>query len=280
MTILSHTERNFSVALIDLDGTLIRGQMCLPGAAEFIGRLMEKSIRPVYFTNNATRTPEQVAKMLQRLSIPASPDEVCTAAQATASILATTHGTDAVVAYVGSDAFGQILTEACLSPISVHQTDFHEQSEAAVAAAVGLDFDVTYRDLHAFCRVVARLGHFTLTNPDARYPVEDGFAPGNGAIASLIQTATGISPIVIGKPQPAFVKYALAKYHATPAQAILIGDNLSTDIAAGNAAGIYTIHVTSGVQGKGSILDANLAHPDEVHDSVDDLFRSVEAMQS
>jgi 4-nitrophenyl phosphatase len=142
---------------------------------------------------------------------------------------------------------------------------------AAEAAVMGLDRHVTYEDLARFCRLVDRLGAFVLTNPDLALPSDDGVEPGNGAFGRLVEAVTGVTPTVVGKPEPFFVEYALDRFGAHREEAFLVGDNPSTDVALGRRAGMYTIQVRTGL---GQALSVTDSGADLVVDSVADLFRA------
>ena len=62
----------------------------------------------------------------------------------------------------------------------------------------------------------------------------------------MLKNATGKTPFFIGKPEPIMVNCALKQLSASPDDAVLIGDRLYTDIAAGKNAGVDTICVLSG----------------------------------
>ncbi|MBX5436613.1 MAG: HAD-IIA family hydrolase [Alicyclobacillaceae bacterium] len=291
---MGYLNRSWELALIDLDGTLYRGDRVIAGAAAFVERLRVRGIQPVFFTNNATRTPAQVVDKLMSMGIRCTPDEVCTSAQAAAAVIRASTGGSVPVAYIGMDGLREAILEAGLEPLEVRAGTPRPALESAKAAAIGLDTRVTYGDLAAFCRVVSRLGQFVLTNGDVRLPVEDGFVPGNGALGAFVETATGVAPVVTGKPEPRFVAYALQRYGARPERTLVIGDNLLTDVAAGVRAGLYTIQVLSGVRyaadgepqarAVGMSPDEAAAcsrepqqpagqwAPDEVYGSVDELF--------
>lgn len=264
---MQHRERSWKLALIDLDGTLFRGTEVIPGAVEFVNRIRQRDIRPVFFTNNATRTPTQVVNKLRTMGIAANADEVCTSAQASADWLLRQCGPTASIAYIGTDGLSAALTEANLSARHVRELDDKSDAQPVFDAAVmGLDPLVTYANLTTFCQIVSEIGGFVLTNADARLPVGSWFAPGNGALGSFVSTATGLEPMVIGKPETVFVHYALSRYDAGPEDAILIGDNVLTDILAGRNSGVYTIQVRTGVS-----VATDIA-ADEVWLSVADLF--------
>ena len=112
---------------------------------------------------------------------------------------------------------------------------------------VGLDVHVTYGRLQRAMQALDRGAGFIGTNPDRRYPLETGFAPGCGALLAFLEAATGRVPHVVGKPNETMLEVALAGLGVAPASAAIIGDGLSTDIAAGRAAGLGTVLVLTGV---------------------------------
>ncbi|GMA52289.1 haloacid dehalogenase [Alicyclobacillus contaminans] len=266
---MHHIERRWRLALLDLDGTLYRGDRVIPGAPEFVTRLRKRGIHPVFFTNNATRPPQDVCLKLARFGIAAEPTEVCTSAEAAAWHLSQKLATKgARIAYVGQAGVVDALRAVDLEP--VYAGDAAADLDNCEAAVLGLDPDADYRMLARFCDVVQRLAGFVLTNPDVRLPVSGRFLPGNGALGSFVATATGIAPYVAGKPNPDFVRFALARHRVAVEEALIIGDNLATDIACGAAAGLYAIHVRTGVA-----YEAETAaqwRADETVDSVADLF--------
>ncbi|CAM3811016.1 HAD-IIA family hydrolase [Alicyclobacillus pomorum] len=242
---MNHTQRRWKAALLDLDGTLYRGETVIPGAVEFVQRLRKRGIQPVFFTNNATRTPGDVCLKLKRLGFDAFPNEVCTSAQAAARYLQREVAEGSKVGYLGQSGLSFALEEAGLVPVSVAADDA-DVIECS-AAVLGLDPTATYQSLARFCNLVGRLGAFVLTNADVRLPADDTFLPGNGALGSFVSTATGVSPYVAGKPNPDFVQYVLERFQVSVEDVLVIGDNLETDVASGVLSGVYTIHVQTGV---------------------------------
>jgi len=247
MNSVSRALHSCKVALIDIDGTLCNGTEVIQGAPQFVTRLRKQDIQPVFFTNNATRTPEAVVEMLNTLAIEAVPDEVCTSAQAAAHHLSEQLPRNGRVCFIGQSGLRNALAASSLDARHVRDADALFLS-TALGACIGLDTDVHYRDLERFCSVVARLQAFVLTNADVRLMTEGGFRPGNGAIGAFVATATGVTPVVTGKPQASFVSYALARYGFKAEEAFIVGDNFKTDVAAGVRAGIHTVWVQSGVQ--------------------------------
>ncbi|HDI46664.1 MAG TPA: hypothetical protein ENF82_02535, partial [Candidatus Methanomethylia archaeon] len=76
--------------------------------------------------------------------------------------------------------------------------------------------------------------------------LEDHYLPGAGSIVSAIAVATGVKPLVIGKPSKIIVNLALKKLRARKRESAIVGDRLDTDIRAGKAAGIKTILLSHG----------------------------------
>jgi len=267
---------HFKLALIDLDGTLYRGHQVIPGAAEFVERVRGAGTQPVFFTNNATRTPQEVSELLNRLGIVTAASEVCTAAQASAAYLARQLKPQSFVACVGGKGLLEELRTVHLRPLSVHEEADVARFAEATGAVVGLDVEVTYHKLATLCQVVSRVGGFVLTNPDVQLPAEGIFLPGNGAIGSFVSTACGVKPVVIGKPSSEFVQYALQRFHARCEETVIVGDNWDTDIAAGLSSGLHGMWVKSGVRYKNLDEIEGLGRDDsqfvETYDSVADIL--------
>lgn len=254
----------FKGALLDLDGTLFRGRDVIEGAPAFVRILRSRGIQPIFFTNNSSRTPVQVAAFLRDLGIEAHPDEVATSAQAAASLIchrttAGGRGEASIVAFVGGSGLEEALRDEGLEPRRARADELRaEWVNRAAAVAVGLAPDACYGDLALLARVAHRVGWMVLTNPDRRLPVEDGFMPGNGALGAFVQTASSAEMFVTGKPDPSFVDYALRRFHLRREEVVIVGDNVETDVAAGRAAGLATVWVRSGLGG-----EIDPAHPPE-----------------
>jgi NagD protein len=108
------------------------------------------------------------------------------------------------------------------------------------------------------------------TNPDVSGPDENGIIPACGAIAALIESATGKSPLYVGKPNPLMMRTALNFLGVHSEDTMMIGDRMDTDIVAGVESGMMTTLVLSGVTSRNEI---NLYpyRPSQVLDSIADL---------
>lgn len=232
--------------LLDLDGTLYRGEEPIEGAAELVNRLEAAGVACWYLTNNSTRTPEQVASHLRALGIPASADRVITSASAAADYAKRMHP-DASAFVIGEHGLRSALAEA-----GVAMPGEDEMSRGAPVNLVvqGLDRGMTYAQLTAALGYLLAGADYLLTNPDRRLPVAGGgFMPGAGSLGALLETASDVAPVIIGKPSGIMMQYALGLAGVDASEAWVIGDNPHTDLAAGLAAGCPTVLVLTGICG-------------------------------
>lgn len=222
--------------LIDLDGTLYHGKNMIDGADALIGKLREKNIPYLFVTNNSSRTPEQVAAHLIGMGIPASPEEVCTSSLAAASYIAH-ESPGAKVAILGEEGLHQALKDAGLE-VTEEQPHYVVQ---------GIDRSFSYSSLSKAVQWIQGGAISVLTNPDLLLPSDTGLTPGAGSLGAAIEAASGVKPVVIGKPSSILMKYATDRLGLSPAETAVVGDNMRTDIAAGANAGCRTVLVMTGI---------------------------------
>jgi 4-nitrophenyl phosphatase len=231
---MSHRE-NSHAFLIDLDGTMYAGDLRIEHAEPFIGRLRELKLPFLFVTNNSSRTPEQVAAHLIRMGIAAKPEEIVTSSQATAHYIAV-RKPGAKVFAIGEAGLRSALEGAGLELVE-DQPDFVVQ---------GIDRQFTYDKLARAVQFITDGAEYVLTNPDRLLPSDGRLVPGAGSIAASIQGALQIEPVVIGKPYEPIMRFALERL-AFAEQVWAVGDNPATDILAGQAAGLRTALVQTGI---------------------------------
>lgn len=222
--------------LIDLDGTLYHGRLRIEGADLLIKRLKQLQIPFLFVTNNSSRTPEQVAKHLMDMGIPAVPEEVCTSSLAAAQYIAE-ESPGAKVAMLGEVGLREALRSAGLNIVQ-EDPDYVIQ---------GIDRAFDYNKLTRAVRWIQEGAVSILTNPDLLLPSDDGLVPGAGSLGAAIEAASGVKPTIIGKPSSIVMKYASEQIGLAPEDTCVIGDNIRTDIAAGVHAGCKTVLVMTGI---------------------------------
>ncbi|CAG7617377.1 Acid sugar phosphatase [Paenibacillus solanacearum] len=229
--------------LLDLDGTLYSGDRPIPYAADFIGWLRRNGHPFLFLTNNSSRTPEQVAAHLKQTGIPASPGEVFTSSQAAALYMTDEGLSGQTVFCIGEGGLRQALQEAGFTLLA---DDAPPEAQAA-AVVQGIDRAFSYGKLMTAVRFIRRGARFVLTNPDHLLPWNGELTPGAGSIASSIERASETAPVVIGKPSPIIMRYAVAKLGLPPEDIWAVGDNLNTDIRGGVDAGCRSALVLTGL---------------------------------
>jgi HAD superfamily hydrolase (TIGR01457 family) len=250
----------YGCLLFDLDGVLYRGDAPVPAAPPTLAELRRAGARPVFLTNNSSRTPEQVADKLRRLGIDADPTEVVTSALATAELLAARGGGRAFV--VGQDGVRRALTDAGLEVLA-------GEPDHADLVVVGFDGSVTYERLKTACLLVQRGARLVATNPDASYPSHDGLWPGAGALLAVITTTTGATPEVVGKPFAPLFEAALRR--GGGGRPLVIGDRLDTDIEGAVRLGWDSMLVLTGVSSRAEVQERG-PRPTYVADDVGGLL--------
>jgi NagD protein len=222
--------------LIDMDGVLVHGERAIPGAQEFIERLNEGGHKYLILTNNSRYTPDDLQHRLNASGIPVDKAHLYSSAMATAAFVQTQRpGGSAYV--LGGTGLYQALTEAGYS-----LTDYNPDY-----VILGETDSYSYDRIIRASQLIMTGVPFIATNPDPSGPAETGIIPGCGAVASLLQTATGYIPYYVGKPNPLIMRLALRYLEEHSQNAIMVGDRMDTDIKVGLESGLETILVLSGV---------------------------------
>jgi 4-nitrophenyl phosphatase len=236
--------------IFDMDGVLYRGTEQLPGVADLFNALELRERSFMLGTNNSMSTAEEYVKKLHGMGIDVPASAILTSAMATRDYLLREYGNEADLSIIGMPALTQQLLTG---------TGFRDVTAAASvpdAVVIGLDKVFTYDKLAAANAAIRAGARFVATNTDATLPTESGLIPGAGSIVSAIQTATGQMPVVIGKPEPLMLQMALERMGVAPADAVMVGDRLDTDIIAGDRAGMLTLLVLTGVSTREEIAQA------------------------
>jgi phosphoglycolate/pyridoxal phosphate phosphatase family enzyme len=252
---LSHV-RNF---LFDLDGTLYLGDQLFPATPRLLERVKATGRNWCYLTNNSSKSTRDYCDKMARLGIPIPASRMITSGAATADyLLREARLTRAYV--VGTPSLERELAEAGLA-----LTD-----QEAQAVVLGFDLTFTWDKLERACRLLRGGAAFIATHPDLVCPTPDGPVPDCGALAAAVTAATGLAPLVIGKPHPAMLNTALHRLDARPENTAIVGDRLYTDMEMGFRGGLTTILVLSG-ESTAEMAAASARKPDLVLPSVREL---------
>lgn len=233
----------YDCALLDLDGTLFRGDRAIPGAPEAVARLRTLGVRPVFMTNNSSRSPVAVSSHLRGIGISASPEEVVTSATATAALLASRGYRTAFI--IGGPGLREAIGDVGIAAAP-------DAAPEADAVVVGWDTDVTYERLRIASVLVQRGAALVASNPDRSFPAADGLRwPGAGALLAVVELTTGRNAEVVGKPRAPL--YLAAREAGGGGRPLVVGDRLDTDIAGAVSLGWDSLLVLSGVSSRAEI---------------------------
>ncbi len=240
----------YDAVVCDLDGVVYRGPDPVPNAIEVLIGLS----RPVvYATNNASRTPSEVAAHLRAMGLPARPEDVVTSSMAGAAELARMVTPGAQVLAVGGPGVAAALRDVRLSPVS-------NATDSVAAVLQGYGANVSAADLAEAAYAVERGAPWIATNTDATLPTDRGTAPGNGTLVAAVAEAAQTSPRVVGKPFTPLYLLCASRLGAEPSRTLAVGDRLNTDIAGAVAATMDSLLVLTGVD---TLVNAALSRPSE-----------------
>lgn len=234
-------ELDFSAILSDLDGVVYRGAEAIPGAVERFVHWHQQQISYCFVTNNAEKPPCEVAEKIQALGIPCTADQVITSAEVALAYARAKYRPGSRAYVIGSASLKARVTQA----------GFILADTRSEIVIVALDRQFDYAMMTAAVRNILTGAELIATNPDVIRPIADGFEPGTGAIVQSIATSAGVTPTILGKPSPKILQMALERIGAQAQDAIMLGDQIDTDILAAKNAGVRSVLLETGVPVEG-----------------------------
>ncbi|MDD5468319.1 MAG: HAD-IIA family hydrolase [Anaerolineales bacterium] len=256
--------RLYDAYLIDLDGTVYRGERLLPGAGETLQRLRGMGRRLVFLTNEAARRREDFVEKLAGMGVRADREEILSSTMALVAFLNETLPGGRLFV-IGASSLHRELAEAGF--------ELSEAPGRIQAVIASNDYEFDYRKLRIAYEAIQEGAALYATNPDRTAPLAGGGeAPDTGPIIAAIEAASN-HPLdaMVGKPSGAMAKAALRLAGVPVAGCLLVGDNLETDIRMGVENGIPTALVLGGVTSASALKGASI-QPDFVLGSLIDLI--------
>ena len=225
------------LVMFDLDGVVYVGGEAIDGVAERIERLRKAGRHVAFVTNNASRTPAQVADKLLGAGVSAAETDVVTSAQAAARVLVDEHGAGAKVLLLGGEGLRVALVEVGLEPV--------DKPAGAVAVVSGYGPDVRWRDIMRVSTLVRDGLPYVASNADLTIPTTYGLAPGHGVLVKTITGFAGVAATVAGKPEKPLMEETVRRVGGD--RPIMVGDRLDTDIEGAHAIDVPSLLVLTGV---------------------------------
>ena len=225
--------------VFDMDGTIYLGDIVFPKAVHLIGRLRAEGRRILFFTNNASHSPDFYAKKLVRLGFEPQDGEIMTSGDVTVEFLKKNRAGRPVY-LVGTPDLEDSFKKAGI-PLS-------DGSDPKSGDIVITSFDttLTYEKMSRACRLIMNGSEYLSTHPDFNCPTEDGFIPDSGAISAFVTASTGVTPRYFGKPYSDTMDMICSATGMEKNDVAVVGDRLYTDIAIGKRSGVTAILVLTG----------------------------------
>ena len=255
--------RPIAAWLTDMDGVLVHEGHAIPGAPEFIAALRDAGRPFLVLTNNSIFTPRDLRARLATSGIELPEENIWTSALATAQFV---H--DQIP---GGSAYA--IGEAGLTT-ALHEVGYTLTESDPDYVVLGETRTYSFEAITKAIRLIQGGARFIATNPDTTGPSREGPLPATGAVAALIQSATGRAPYFVGKPNPVLFRSALNKIGAHSEDTAMIGDRMDTDVVGGIEAGLTTFLVLTGST-RPTDVEKYPFRPSHVKDSIADLVELV-----
>ena len=205
--------------LLDMDGVIVLGAAAAPGAPAFLDRF---GFKVCLVSNDSSLSPKGLSKYLSGLSIRIPADRIILAGSTSIDILMR-EIPGRRIRILGASSLQSLAKDA-----GVQLVPIGEQPDVVL---LGRDPEFDVSKLEEVVRAIEDGADLWVTNPDLRHPIEDGrYTYQTGALLQSILACVGEIPYrIIGKPEPTLFEEALRIMHALPEEAVMIGDNPSTD---------------------------------------------------
>ena len=223
--------------ILDMDGVLWKNNDPIGDLPSIFTEIDQLGLQVILATNNATKSIQMFVDKLAAFNVKIEPWQVINSAEATAHYLAQLHPEGGPVFIIGEKGLEEILLEK----------GFTSSAENPLAVVAALDHGINYEKTRKATLFIRAGVPFIGTNPDRTFPTPEGQVPGAGSILAMLEAATDISPVVIGKPNPAMYQFALERLGLSPEEVLVVGDRLETDILGAQKLGSPCALVLSGV---------------------------------
>ncbi|MBR1269328.1 HAD-IIA family hydrolase [Bradyrhizobium sp. AUGA SZCCT0222] len=216
----------------DLDGVAYRGARPIPDSVEAFRIWHARGVPYAFVTNNSTKSSAQFAAKLAGMGIPATAPQVFNTISAVEELLRQRWAPGTPLFAIGEAPLLRTLEEA----------GYRLTGTGAEVVILGFDSDLSYAKLRTAVRAALAGATIIATNPDVLTPVHDGYDPCVGVLTAAVTAAVpNAIPIVVGKPHPFMIEQALAYIGTTRDETVMIGDQVATDVIAGQRAGLRSV---------------------------------------
>jgi Predicted sugar phosphatases of the HAD superfamily len=241
---------------IDMDGTIYKGNVTIPGSVEFIDHLKENNIPFVFLTNNSSNTRDHYANKLNRMGFNVEKERILTSTVATARFIAKNRKGKRVFPLATPDVTKELRDLGI--EISENDPDI---------VLLSFDRTITFDKINAAYHFIVGGAELIATHPDDLCPTEESYDVDIGPFIRLFESLTGRKALIIGKPNEFMLEMAAMEMGVPKEETVMVGDRLYTDMRMAHDAGTLSVMVLSG-EAKAEDLKDTEIRPTFVVDSV------------
>jgi HAD superfamily hydrolase (TIGR01458 family) len=247
--------------LLDIDGVLHVSGEPVSGAGEAVRSLRADGHRLRFVTNNTTRARERLAGELRELGVGVGADELTTTPIAAARLLAGKRVLALTMTAVRTDLAAQVeLVDRDAEVVLLGGADETEETKRVFSYE---NLNRAFAELDGGARLVCL--HRNRWWQTSRGPFLDA-----GAFVAGLEYAAGVEAEVVGKPSRAYFEAALAELGAAAEEAVMVGDDVESDIGGAKNAGLRAVLVRTG-KFREEALTSAAVKPDDVVASIADV---------
>jgi 4-nitrophenyl phosphatase len=251
--------------LFDVDGVILRNGSLLPGVAEFLHSLASDRVPFAFLTNNTTLSADDHRSLFSSLGLSVPIEHIVTAVDCVIQELCRLLPAGRSIYVVGTPVLAQ----------AVQRAGYILSDKKPDGVVVGMDPHVTYDHLRKATQMILDGALFIGTNPDVTIPADDGIAPETGALLAALQAATGVRPVIGGKPQATPFRLALERLQVPARQTVMVGDRLDTDIAGARRLRLRSILMLTGITREEDLVNLpRRLTPTAVAQTMEDIARA------
>ena len=253
------------VFFFDLDGVLSVGKENprYIGGRELVAKLKSSGRKVALLTNDSTHTREEILENLSRLGFSFLPQEILTSSYLTGLYLTQRFGRTGFF-LVGEEGLRRELEAA----------GHFATEERPRVVVVGFDRKLNYEKLDKALKFLRNGSLLIGSYGGAVYMSDNGPALSAGPIIKALEYGSARRAIMIGKPSPRMFRLALKHAHETAIHAVMVGDQIETDILGAHRARVRTVLVLTGVENSDSVRSSE-TKPDMMIQTVDELSKYI-----
>lgn len=247
--------------LLDVDGVLTVSWEPLPGAVDAVRAVRDAGLGVAFVTNTTSRTRAWIAATLAEAGFPIEPGDVLTAPAATAAHLAQHRPGARCLLLTSGDVAEDMAEVPLVGPDG--------EPDVVVLGGAGPEFD--YAALNGIFGHLQRGAELVAMHRNLFWRTGAGLQLDSGAFLLGLERAAGVEATVVGKPAPEFFAAALSRLDVPAEAAVMVGDDVESDVLGGQAAGMAGVLVRTGKFQRDAEEGVGGERPQHVIDSVADL---------